>query len=263
MANPQLEDGKTEIANSIMDALCRFRIPGEERQVLDCIFRKTYGWHKTEDAISLSQFVGMTGMNKPHIIKSIKGLLLKKVIIVTEKGNAPAKLYKINKDFDQWNPLPKKVTLPKKVISVTEKGNSSLPKKVPTKATTTKATTTKAINNNKAKSDFVFCLPDWMPAETWSCFTEMRCKIKKPITPYAEHLIIFELQRIKEKHNHDPVEVINQSIRNNYQDVYPLKKDGGNNGNSTGSRYSGSTKQVTGKAKSDNEPYPVDVIVSG
>jgi len=147
VANPQVEDGHTKIANEIMDALCRIRIPGEERQILDCIFRKTYGWKKTEDAIALSQFVEMTGMNKPHIIQAIKGLLLKKVIIVTEKGNAPAKVYGINKDYDKWEPLPKKVTLLKKVMSVTEKGNPSLPKKVPTKATTTKATTTKAIKD--------------------------------------------------------------------------------------------------------------------
>ena len=133
MANPQKEEGYTAIANTIMDALCRIRIPGEEMQVLNVILRKTYGWKKCEDAISLSQFVEMTGMNKPHIIQSIKGLLLKKVIIVTENGNAVVKAYKFNKDYDKWVPLPKKVILPKTVKSVTENGNSSLPKTVPTK----------------------------------------------------------------------------------------------------------------------------------
>lgn len=144
MANPQVEDGHTKIANEIMDALCRIRIPGEEGQVLNAILRKTYGWNKCEDAISLSQFVEMTGLNKPHVIHALSGLLLKKVIIIAEKGNSPAKVYKINKDYEQWEPLPKKVTLPKKVISVAEKGNASLPKKVPTKDTNTKDTITKA-----------------------------------------------------------------------------------------------------------------------
>lgn len=121
-----------------MDALCRIRIPGEEMQVLNAILRKTYGWQKCEDAIALSQFVEMTGMNKPHIIQSIKGLLLKKVIIVTEKGNSFAKVYKFNKDYDKWKPLPKKVTLLKKVKSITEKSNTLLPKTVPTKENNTK-----------------------------------------------------------------------------------------------------------------------------
>ena len=138
MASPQIEDGYTKIANEIMDALCRIRIPGEEMQVLNAILRKTYGWQKCEDAIALSQFVEMTGMNKPHIIQSIKGLLLKKVIIVTEKGNSFAKVYKFNKDYDKWKPLPKKVTLLKKVKSITEKSNTLLPKTVPTKENNTK-----------------------------------------------------------------------------------------------------------------------------
>jgi len=151
MANPQIEDGHTKIANEIMDALCKIRIPGEERQILDVILRKTYGWNKCEDAISLSQFVEMTGIIKTHVIRAINGLLSKKVIIVTEKGNAPAKVYKINKDYEQWEPLPKKVMLPKKVISITEKGNPSLPKKVPTKATTTKAITKAICTSNFEK----------------------------------------------------------------------------------------------------------------
>lgn len=136
MAEPQKENGYTPIANEIMDALCRIRIPGEERQILDCIFRKTYGWNKCEDAISLTQFMEMTGLKKPHIVHSINGLLLKKVILIAEKGNGFVKVYKFNKNYDQWNPLPKKVTLPKKVIGVAEKGNNPLPKKGTTKETT-------------------------------------------------------------------------------------------------------------------------------
>ena len=68
MRSPQLENGHTRLANEIMEALCRFRIPGVERQVLDAIIRKTYGWHKKKDAISLSQFVEMTGVTKAHEI---------------------------------------------------------------------------------------------------------------------------------------------------------------------------------------------------
>jgi phage replication O-like protein O len=143
MANPQVEDGHTRIANELMEALCRTRIPGEARQVLDVIFRKTYGWHKKSDAISLSQFVEMTGLKKPHIAESLKKLLVMNIITekgkaVTEKGNELGKVYEINKNYETWKPLPKKVTLPKKVKIVPEKGNASFPKKGTTKATTTK-----------------------------------------------------------------------------------------------------------------------------
>jgi phage replication O-like protein O len=141
MASPQVENGTTNIANELMEALCKIRIPGEARQVLDVIFRKTYGWHKTWDTIPLSQFVEMTGIVKPHILRAIKTLLDMNIIVtekgyITEKGNGvlPKKVtfvtsYCIQKNYELWKALPKKVT-------VTKKGNKSLPKKVPSKETT-------------------------------------------------------------------------------------------------------------------------------
>lgn len=138
MASPQVEAGYVRIATEIQDAFCRTRIPGEERQILDVIIRKTYGWNKCEDAISLSQFVEMTGINKPCVIRAIQGLLSKKIISVIQKDNEPAKIYKFNKDYHLWQPLSKKITLSKKIISVIKKDNPSLSKKIPTIDTVTK-----------------------------------------------------------------------------------------------------------------------------
>lgn len=125
MANPQTSDGFTSIANEIMEALAKVRIPGEARQVLDFILRKTYGWQKKIDEIALSKFVEGTGLSRPHICNSIQKLLKMKLII-TEKGNENTS-YGIQKDFEKWIPLPKKVTI------ITEKGNESLLKKGHTK----------------------------------------------------------------------------------------------------------------------------------
>lgn len=130
MANPQCENGYIRFASELWEAVCRLRIPGEARQVFDLIARKTYGFNKKEDAISLSQFVLGTNLLKNHICDSISKL--KKMNLITEKGNKITNIYSINKDFQSWKPLPKKVTLPKKVKSITEKGNESLPKKVHT-----------------------------------------------------------------------------------------------------------------------------------
>ena len=46
MANPQKENGYIMIANEIMEALAKYRIPGEQRQCLDVILRKTYGYDR-------------------------------------------------------------------------------------------------------------------------------------------------------------------------------------------------------------------------
>jgi phage replication O-like protein O len=137
MASPQLENGYIRIATELFEALAGIRIPGEARQCLDVIIRKTYGFHKKEDHIALSQFYLITRLGKSHICRNVSKLEQMNIII-TQKGNENGKLYRFNKDFDTWKSLPKKVTLPKKVISVTQKGNLALPKKGTTIDTLTK-----------------------------------------------------------------------------------------------------------------------------
>lgn len=109
MVNPQLEDGYTPIANEILDALVSIRIPGEARQCLDFIIRKTYGFNKKEDWIALSQFVKSTGLRKPTVQRALKKLLIMNTII--KKDNGLGVTYGLQKDCDQWKPLPKKITV--------------------------------------------------------------------------------------------------------------------------------------------------------
>jgi phage replication O-like protein O len=125
MADVQVENGYTRIANELLDTLCSFRLPGEATLVLNFIIRKTYGYGKKDDDIALSQFVLATKLSKPHVCKALK-ILSRLGVIVTQKGNGITN-YMINKDFDTWDPLPKKVTLPKKVMTVTQKGNNRYP----------------------------------------------------------------------------------------------------------------------------------------
>lgn len=167
MAEPQKENGHVGIANEIIEALAKVRIPGEANQVLWAIFRKTYGWNKKEDRISLSQFQDMTGLGKVAICKGINKLITMNIVtkkgnatsLFTKKGNDTIVSYSIQKDHDKWRTLPKKVTCPQKTtkesdvtnignveavnnngkhgykkdmnIDVTQKGNDdTLPKKV-------------------------------------------------------------------------------------------------------------------------------------
>ena len=128
---PQLENGFTQIANEIMEALIKYRIPGEQMQCLLFIIRKTYGWKKKEDAISLSQFVEATGLVKPSICRAINKLKTKNIIFVNKKANKIHATYKFNKIYNTWKALTKKLTINKKA-------NLPLAKKRHTKETTTK-----------------------------------------------------------------------------------------------------------------------------
>lgn len=214
MASPQAENGHVDIANEIVDALCKIRISGEEMQCLWVIFRKTYGWKKKEDWIALSQFVDMTGLKKPNIIRAINKLLNKNIII--KKDNLRGVSYGFQKNYKTWKPLSKKITLSKKIKSVIKKDNLPLSKKIPTKDTTTKDTTT--------KESIVF--PDWFPLKEWGNFVDMRKKIKAPLTDKAIELAVSKLSKLKNEGN-DPIEVLNESIMNSWKGIFPLnnKKD--------------------------------------
>ena len=123
MANPQKENGYMAVANEIQEALCAFRIPGEARQVFDTILRKTYGYNKKEDRIPLTQFCLYTKLKRKTVCKAINKLL--EMNLITKKGTSWVNSYRINKDFETWKPLPKKVT--KK--SITQLGDKLSPKK--------------------------------------------------------------------------------------------------------------------------------------
>lgn len=132
MASPQTENGYTKIANELVDALTKLRIPGEATQVLFYIFRKTYGFNKVEDAISLSQFALATGLKKSHVCRALDKLEL--LNLITKKDNDIAHIYRFNKDFETWKALPKKDTsTPKREKVVPQKGKNQYPKKGTTK----------------------------------------------------------------------------------------------------------------------------------
>lgn len=128
---PQLENGYLKLANELVEAYTRSRIPGEAMQCLWFIIRKTYGFGKIEDRISISQFSQATGLKKQHAYRGIVKLI--ELNLVTKNGDGLIIKYRINKDSSTWKLSPKKVTYPKKVTGVPVNGDSAYPKKGNTK----------------------------------------------------------------------------------------------------------------------------------
>ena len=141
--SPQLENGYVKIATEITEAFSKYRIPGAEMQCLWFIIRKTYGWNKKEDAISITQFEKATGMKRSHVCRAIAGLSNKN-IISTNKGTTTVTKYQFNKRYKTWVVSPKKDTSPKLgTVASPNKGNQVVPIKVHTIDTITKDTITK------------------------------------------------------------------------------------------------------------------------
>ena len=147
MPSPQIENGYTQIANEIVEKFCHYRISGEEWLVLWVIIRKTYGWKKKEDHISLSQFADMTGLKRQTVLRAINKLSSKKIIAVIKNDDSQINLYRFNKDFAQWKPLSKKITVSsKKITPVIKKDNQVSSFLSHTKETLTKETIQKKYN---------------------------------------------------------------------------------------------------------------------
>jgi phage replication O-like protein O len=134
MASPQIENGHIDIANTIADKLCSYRLSGQEWQVVWVILRKTWGWlldpnqkngsKKKMDRIALSQFEALTGIDRRKCHSLLNKLVGKMVVkkTVTQKGDRIVITYGFQKNFDLWKVSPKKVT-------VTQKGDGVSPKK--------------------------------------------------------------------------------------------------------------------------------------
>lgn len=68
--------------------------------------------------------------------------------------------------------------------------------------------------------------PPDIPIVPWLAFLEMRRNMRKPLLGAAVDVMRRELLKLKSEGN-DPVEVLEQSIRSGYPDLYPVKgKDG-------------------------------------
>jgi phage replication O-like protein O len=96
MANPQMDKGFTPIANEILEELVKLRIPASEKDVCYFVIRKTYGFHKKEDRISLTQFEKGTLLSRVTVVKALKNLLSRNILVKV------GILFRFNKDHEKW-----------------------------------------------------------------------------------------------------------------------------------------------------------------
>lgn len=136
MANPQIEDGYTKIANELLEAILTVNLSNYAFRVFMAIMRKTYGFNKKTDYISLSQISDLTNIKTPHVCRAIRELTSKNMLIKNGKVKG------INKNYKHWElpnqavpnqAVPNEVILPNQVIKVTYSGNKKLPNQADTK----------------------------------------------------------------------------------------------------------------------------------
>jgi phage replication O-like protein O len=96
MANPQLKNGYTRIANETLEHLMRSQLSANQWQVLLCVIRKTDGFGKEVDKIANFQIVEATGLRKDVVSRALHKLNDSGFLIRN------GKLLGMNKDWEKW-----------------------------------------------------------------------------------------------------------------------------------------------------------------
>ena len=103
MANPQLENGYTRIANELIDAIGQLDLNGTELKILLCVFRYTYGFQRKNHKFSASFLSKWANCDIRTIKRALKRLIAFNVLIVVNKDHkGVTSVLELNKDFDSW-----------------------------------------------------------------------------------------------------------------------------------------------------------------
>lgn len=137
-----------QLPNSVVDELLG-DLTGAELKCYLYVLRKTKGWNKEEDAISVSQFMKVTGLSNRKVIDACErlvelGLLEQKI------GSNKIKVFSV-KDYKTSS--SEESSLVKKVHSGSEESSLSVVKKVHTQNNNINNTTK---NNNTSSSEKIF-----------------------------------------------------------------------------------------------------------
>lgn len=103
MANPQVENGYTKIANELIEALYRTKLNGTQFRIVLAIIRYTYGFSKKETNMSLSFISSATNQNRNQVKREIDELIKNNILtVVKEFDTKNSRTLQINKDYENW-----------------------------------------------------------------------------------------------------------------------------------------------------------------
>lgn len=148
-ANPQVENGFIRIANEIWDELIRRDFTKRQKDIMQFIWRLSYGCRKKSAKVPLLKDFAMCGVLPSHISTELRYLEQCKVITWDRSTNT----FEVNKNYDSWQVNPVKgwdekrfrelihenisqdstyqngeSDLPKQEVYTYQKGKSDLPK---------------------------------------------------------------------------------------------------------------------------------------
>jgi phage replication O-like protein O len=103
LANVQLENGYTRIANELLDVVIKTPFIATHLKIVLVCWRYMYGFNRKEAELSETFISKATGISKRYISKEMKALIDAKIVkVVTESTYTAARIISFNKNYEQW-----------------------------------------------------------------------------------------------------------------------------------------------------------------
>ncbi|MBG9756747.1 hypothetical protein ABD89_13740 [Lysinibacillus sphaericus] len=113
MANPQLKNGHTRIANEILEEIMKLNLNGTQFRLLLAIWRYTYGYQRTTNDISTSFLTRAINANRTQVSRELATLIDRNIVSVIGIGSKGGRKMGVNKNYEEWDEqLPSKEVAP-------------------------------------------------------------------------------------------------------------------------------------------------------
>jgi len=99
------EGNYTAVPNEVVEALMTTNLTAYESRVLNYIFRKTFGWHKSTDQISQRKIERNTGIDRRTVRKILQRLKKRKILLnkpFVKGGRSRAAHLGVNLNVNAW-----------------------------------------------------------------------------------------------------------------------------------------------------------------
>ncbi len=102
MANPQLHNGHTRIANEILNEIMKTNLNGTQFRLVLAIWRFTYGFQRKSHDMSVTYLAELLNTSRSAVDRELTALIDRNIITVIEIGNKGARVLSFNKNYKEW-----------------------------------------------------------------------------------------------------------------------------------------------------------------
>ena len=153
MANPQIENGYTPIANELLEAIYGARLNATQFKIVLMVVRYTYGFSRKEHHLSLSFIAKGTGVHKNQVSRDLSRLIERKILLeIAPPTFSKPRTLSLNKNYDSW--------LSTETVTVTENVNPTVTENVNPTVTENVNQENKYLKQNIKQGASVFSFDD-------------------------------------------------------------------------------------------------------